>query len=45
MKRYLTPTFFKFLFGFLIIVALAFAALAFVGSENAQPVDNIAVPQ
>jgi hypothetical protein len=45
MKRYFTRTFYKFLFGFLVIIVVAFSALAVLGLNNPQPVDNVAQPQ
>jgi hypothetical protein len=45
MKRYTTRTFFKFLFGFLVIIVLAFVGLFLVSSNTPKPVDNVALPQ
>lgn len=45
MNQYFTKTFFKFLLGFLVIVAGAFTLLAVVAHESPAPVDNVAQPQ
>jgi len=45
MKRYVTGTFFKFLFGFLIIIGLAFVGIFLISANMPKPVDNVAVPQ
>jgi hypothetical protein len=45
MKQYFTKTFFKFLFGFLLIIVAAFSLLAVAAHETPPPVDNVAQPQ
>lgn len=45
MKRYVTGTFFKFLFGFLVIIGLAFVGIFFISAAAPKPVDNVALPQ
>lgn len=45
MKRYFTGTFFFFLSGFFIILAVAFGVIAFIGAQTAAPVDNTALPK
>ncbi len=47
MKRYFTPTFARFVFGFLAIIAVAFGVVIVVSSQapHAAPVDNVALPQ
>ena len=45
MKRYVTGTFFKFLFGFLVIIALAFIGVIIISANTQKPVDNVALPQ
>ncbi len=47
MNNYFTKTFFKFFFGFLVIISVAFGVLigASALSPAPVPVDNIAAPQ
>ncbi len=45
MHKYFTKTFFKFLFGFLVIIVGAFSVLVVLGQHAPDPVDNIAQPQ
>lgn len=46
MNRYFTKTFLHFLFGFLVIIAIAFVVAAIAGNREPQakpqPIDNIA---
>ena len=45
MHRYFTRTFLLFLFGFLVIISIAFAIVAYVGSKvPPSQVDNGAQP-
>ena len=45
MNRYFTRTFLLFLFGFLVIISIAFAVVAYVGSKvPPAPIDNSAQP-
>lgn len=44
MKRYFTSTFVKFVFGFLAIIAVAFAVVI-VFAPTAAPIDNVALPR
>lgn len=44
--KFFTKTFFKFFFGFAAIIAVAFGVFITFGvMEQAQPVDNVALPQ
>ncbi|MBY0472817.1 hypothetical protein K2Q00_00845 [Patescibacteria group bacterium] len=45
MQKYFTGTFFKFLFGFLVIIVAAFSVLVVLGQGAPKPVDNVAQPQ
>jgi len=45
MDRYFTKTFFKFFFGFLIIIAIAFGVLIGTSKIGSGPVDTVAYPQ
>ncbi|MDO8517776.1 MAG: hypothetical protein Q7S26_00585 [bacterium] len=47
MKRYFTPTFTRFVFGFLAIIAIAFGIIIAAASQapHVAPVDNVALPQ
>ncbi len=47
MKRYLTATFVRFLFGFLFVIGIAFCVVIIASSKvpPAAPVDNVALPQ
>jgi hypothetical protein len=47
MERYFTKTFFRFFFGFVVIIGVAFVVLAVASSWRTQatPVDNVALPQ
>ena len=47
MKRYFTPTFARFFFGFLVIIAVAFGIIMVASSQlpRTAPVDNVALPQ
>lgn len=45
MKTYFTPTFFRFLVGFLIILAVAFSVMIFASKNPTKlPVDSEALP-
>ena len=44
MDRYFTKGFFRFFFGFLIIIAVAFGILLFTASQTPQPQEQIAQP-
>jgi hypothetical protein len=45
MKNYFTKTFFRFFFGFLVIIAIAFGVLAAASAVMPAPVDNLAKPE
>ena len=45
MDHYFTKTFFKFLFGFLVIIGVAFGILIGASSFMPKSVDNIAHPR
>jgi hypothetical protein len=45
MNKYFTKTFFRFFFGFLAIIAVAFGVLLTSTWVLPTPVDNIATPQ
>ena len=45
MNRYFTKTFYKFFFGFLVILAVAFGVMALTASVTPSPVDTVAHPQ
>jgi hypothetical protein len=44
MNRFFTPTFFKFFFGFLFIIAIAFGVLLATASQTAAPEEQLAQP-
>ncbi|TSC68886.1 MAG: hypothetical protein G01um101456_442 [Parcubacteria group bacterium Gr01-1014_56] len=45
MNQYFTNTFFKFFFGFLVIIAAAFGILIGASAVLPPPVDSVAAPQ
>ncbi len=45
MGKYFNKTFFRFFFGFLVIIAVAFGVLITASSIVPAPIDNIAHPQ
>ena len=45
MNQYFTKTFFRFFFGFLTIIALAFGVIMVASSVSPKPVDSVASPQ
>lgn len=45
MDQYFTKTFFKFFFGFLVIIGVAFGILIGASTLAPEPVDNVASPQ
>ena len=45
MNKYFTKTFFKFFFGFLVIIAIAFGVLVGASAFSASSVDNSAAAQ
>ena len=45
MQKYFTKTFFRFFFGFLVIIAVAFGILIAVSAFNPTAIDNIAKPE
>jgi hypothetical protein len=45
MNKYFTKTFFKFFFGFLVIIAIAFGILVGASAFSTSSVDNSAASQ
>jgi hypothetical protein len=45
VKRYFTKTFYRFFFGFLVILGVAFGVMALSASVIPSPVDTVAHPQ
>jgi hypothetical protein len=44
MNRFFTPTFFRFFFGFLFIIAIAFGVLLVTASQMPSPEEQLAQP-